>query len=601
MNDADSPADPLRARLEKEVHLVTWILQVSTELTTILAREESERGYLFVADWIRKAFAADMAAIFSIDSAGSRIRYTADVLGGSEASSASTMGAVEVSEAEWDEAKRLVFSSASSRNVASVDLLGLGGPAAFWLAARLDSLGSGEGCILLGRRDEAWTTDNEFALLSLSGSLASIIVARKDLERETRERERTKALLAASERRYRTIFEDARDMIYSANAEDLVTSINAAGVALTGHRLRSEILGRKFSELVHNPSDREGFLHRLREDSFVDDYEIIMKAGKGASVFCLENATTLKDEAGAIVEVHGIVRDISERVESERQLWKANLELAEANLKLQATQLVMVQHEKLASIGQLAAGIAHEINNPLGFLKSNHAMLEKYFRSARDLWTEAASIPDASLALSERLTRLDRLFSKADGVFTESAEGFARIMAIVANLKSFSRVDRSGEFEDYDLNAGIESTLTVAWNEIKYVAEVVKDFGELPPLRAKGGEINQVILNILVNAAQAIEGQKRKEKGTLRIRTRSRSGRAILEISDDGPGIPEAIRNRIFDPFFTTKEPGKGTGLGLSISYDIIVAKHSGTIRVEEAQGGGTIFTIELPIGGPSG
>jgi len=418
-------------------------------------------------------------------------------------------------------------------------------------------------------------------------------------EREARELKAVEANLAESERRFRTIFEGARDMIYTANAEDVVTSINAAGVALTGHRNKSEILGNKFSELVLNPDDREIFLRKLRDDRFVDDYEIILKAADGASVFCLENATTFKDDAGVIVEVHGIVKNISDRVESERQLWKANLELAETNLKLQATQLFMVQHEKLASIGQLAAGIAHEINNPLGFLKSNHAMLEKYFRSVRELWGEVAASPGTPLMASARLDKLDKLFSKADGVFAESNEGFARIMAIVANLKSFSRVDRSGDFEDYDLNVGIESTLTVAWNEIKYVAELKKELGELPPLRAKGGEINQVILNILVNAAQAIEGQKRKEKGSITIRTRTRAGRAILEIIDDGPGIPEAIRNRIFDPFFTTKEPGKGTGLGLSISYDIIVAKHMGAISVEEAKGGGTVFTIELPIDGP--
>ncbi|HOV63309.1 MAG TPA: ATP-binding protein [Spirochaetia bacterium] len=169
-------------------------------------------------------------------------------------------------------------------------------------------------------------------------------------------------------------------------------------------------------------------------------------------------------------------------------------------------------------------------------------------------------------------------------------------MQIVTNLKNFARIDVEENFDLYDINAGIESSIVVAWNELKYVADVRKELGEVPQIRARGGEINQVILNIIVNAAQAIASQERTQKGTIVIRTYVKGENVVCSIEDNGPGIPESIRLRIFDPFFTTKSPGKGTGLGLSISYDIIVNKHSGSLIVDSEPGKGTIFTFELPI-----
>ncbi|HRY56388.1 MAG TPA: ATP-binding protein [Spirochaetia bacterium] len=293
---------------------------------------------------------------------------------------------------------------------------------------------------------------------------------------------------------------------------------------------------------------------------------------------------------------------------SERELWKANLELAEANRKLQQTQMIMIQHEKLASIGQLAAGIAHEINNPVGFLKSNNSFLERAAGKVVQAWGEAKAAAGPLVAEIEEKYDLAYTFSQLDSLFAGSNDGFSRITSIVSNLKRFSYIDASGQFDFYDVNAGIENSLVVAWNEIKYVAEIRKSLGELPKIKALGGEINQVILNLLVNAAQAIESQKRPEKGLIEIATslrRAEGGaggdRVVIEIGDDGPGIPEPIRLRIFDPFFTTKEPGKGTGLGLSISYDIVVSKHGGSLTVESSPGEGATFVIELPVAGPSG
>jgi len=255
-----------------------------------------------------------------------------------------------------------------------------------------------------------------------------------------------------------------------------------------------------------------------------------------------------------------------------------------------------VQHEKMASIGQLSAGVAHEINNPLGFLKSNHEMLERYIVTLRSAYSEIEALSPAEVsAIAERYD-LEYIDSEIDSIFSESDEGFARIMHIVESLKNFSRTDQGSRFEQYDVNAGIESTLVVARNEIKYVADVELRLTPLPKIDARGNEINQVLLNILVNAAQAIAGQQRSSKGAIVISTAARDGRALITIRDDGPGIPQAILGKIFDPFFTTKEPGKGTGLGLSISYDIVTTKHGGSLSVDPAPGGGTVFSIELPV-----
>jgi signal transduction histidine kinase len=148
------------------------------------------------------------------------------------------------------------------------------------------------------------------------------------------------------------------------------------------------------------------------------------------------------------------------------------------------------------------------------------------------------------------------------------------------------------------INTGFESTLVVAWNKIKYVADVRKDLNDVPQIHARGGEINQVILNILVNAAQAIADQNRSEKGVISVHTESNDEWVTMTIRDDGPGIPREILQKVFDPFFTTKEPGKGTGLGLSISYDIIVNKHKGKLSVKSLPGKGTVFIIALPVNG---
>ena len=278
---------------------------------------------------------------------------------------------------------------------------------------------------------------------------------------------------------------------------------------------------------------------------------------------------------------------------------KKNSELVEKNRELENTSMQLLQSEKMASIGQLAAGVAHEINNPMGYISSNLNVLHEYItdmQSLLDAYEKASEmggdISQAGLKAAREKIDSAELIKDMAQIVKESKEGAARVKDIVHDLKGFSHPE-SGEPQWMDINNGIQSTLNIVWNELKYKAEVKKEFGELPEIKGFSQELNQVFMNLLVNAGQAIE-----EKGEITIKTYSKRDNVYIRISDNGSGIAEDDIKRIFDPFFTTKEVGKGTGLGLAISYRI-VQKHGGHISVDSETARGTTFTIKLPVGGP--
>ncbi|MES2784640.1 MAG: ATP-binding protein [Pseudomonadota bacterium] len=286
-----------------------------------------------------------------------------------------------------------------------------------------------------------------------------------------------------------------------------------------------------------------------------------------------------------------------------KELLRANEELKQLNSRLSETQDKLMQSEKLASIGQLAAGVAHEINNPIGFIFSNFGTLERYLGELFEMLAayEEAETFLAHTPAAERLkamrerVELDFLKEDIPTLMRESKDGITRVRNIVQNLKDFSRVDTSQEWVIADLHHGLESTLNIVSNEIKYKAEVVKVYGEVPDITCLPSELNQVFMNLLVNAAHAIQS----ERGVITIRTGAQGDQVWVEIEDDGAGIPKENLGRIFDPFFTTKPVGKGTGLGLSLSYGI-VKKHFGQIDVFSEVGVGTRFRVTLPVRHPA-
>jgi PAS domain S-box-containing protein len=275
---------------------------------------------------------------------------------------------------------------------------------------------------------------------------------------------------------------------------------------------------------------------------------------------------------------------------------------------LRNLQMQLLQSEKMSSIGQLAAGVAHEINNPTGYVSSNLETLQEYFdciNSVLDRYevllggvkeglrgrisSESLSSQAAAIESAKEEIDLSYILSDVPNLIKESRQGTDRIKNIVIDLKNFSHPGKA-EFELADIVKNIESTLNVVWNELKYKATIHKDYGELPPVMCIPQQLNQVFMNLLVNAAHAI-----KDKGEIAITTRRQDGHVEIAIRDTGCGIPKANISKIFDPFFTTKEIGKGTGLGLNVAYNI-VKKHSGTINVTSKVGEGTTFTILLPV-----
>ncbi len=292
--------------------------------------------------------------------------------------------------------------------------------------------------------------------------------------------------------------------------------------------------------------------------------------------------------------------DLGRREIIEAELLRQNAELTELNAKLSMAQEQLMQSEKLASIGQLAAGVAHEINNPIGYIFSNFNTLANYIDdlfamlAAYESAESSIRAPEIVAGLSAMRTKVELDFLKEDipVLMSESREGIVRVRKIVQDLKDFSRVHGTQDWQWANLHQGIDSTLNIVANEVKYKADVVKDYGEIPDIECLPSQINQVVMNMVVNAAHAISNSQR---GTITIRTRPEGENITLEISDTGGGISKENLSRIFDPFFTTKPVGQGTGLGLSLSYGII-QKHHGRIDVDSEMGKGTRFRICLPI-----
>jgi signal transduction histidine kinase len=264
---------------------------------------------------------------------------------------------------------------------------------------------------------------------------------------------------------------------------------------------------------------------------------------------------------------------------------------------MKSMQAQIIQQEKMASIGQLAAGVAHEINNPMGFITSNLTSLGKY---AERLDTYIAALQKSlyecpghpcldDLDHLRQKLKVDYIISDVNELINESLDGANRVRRIVQDLKSFSRVDQAEE-TNANLNECLETTINIAWNELKYISTLERQFGIIPEISCNPQQLNQVFLNLLVNAAQAMDHQ-----GIITVRTWLEPGWVCVSVSDTGKGMPKDVQKRVFEPFYTTKPAGKGTGLGLSISADII-RKHHGQITVKSVPEEGTTFTVRLPV-----
>lgn len=317
---------------------------------------------------------------------------------------------------------------------------------------------------------------------------------------------------------------------------------------------------------------------------------------RNGDLFWVEVTLRATDIAGHRF-VLAAAQDITARKRYQDEVEAKLHDLVALNKKLEDAHIQLLQSEKMASIGQLAAGVAHEINNPVGYVISNIGSLERYlqdFITMLDAYerAEPAMEPRAREMVRHLRETLDINYLKQDviSLLAESREGINRVRRIVQDLKDFSRVGAEDEWQWSDIQKGLESTLNIVWNELKYKATVEKDYGQLPLVYCLPSQLNQVFMNLLMNAAHAIEA-----KGVVTVRTGQEGSMVWVEVADTGAGISAENLKRIFDPFFTTKPVGQGTGLGLAVSYRI-VDKHQGRIEVVSEVGKGSVFRVWLPI-----
>jgi PAS domain S-box-containing protein len=424
------------------------------------------------------------------------------------------------------------------------------------------------------------------------------------------ERQRAERDLRQTELFYHSLVETIPQMILRKDLEGRFTFANQKFCAELGHSL-DEILGK---------TDLDFFPRELAEKYRSDDRKVLESGQaldvveehvtpKGEKLYVQVMKTPLYGPDGKAIGIQGIFWDVTRRMEAEEQLKQKNVVLEalarsehEAHEALKSAQSQMVQNEKLASLGQLVAGVAHEINNPLAFVSNNVAVMERDLRDMITLVSLFRTIERPSggrhAALYDQIDHvgaqldLDYTLDNLPRLIERTREGLRRIERIVQELRLFARVDE-GDWNEVDLNPGIESSINMIQGHArKKGVKLEKDLNPLPPVRCQAARIQQVVVALVLNAIDACESD---DSVTVSTRYEPQQGGVTIEVSDTGSGIEPSVRERIFEPFFTTKAVGQGTGLGLSISYGI-VEQHHGSIDVQSAPGSGSCFTIRLPV-----
>ena len=433
------------------------------------------------------------------------------------------------------------------------------------------------------------------------------------IKQDISEQKKKQAELSLSEMRFHDMANLLPQTIFEMNIQGRIIYTNRMGFETFGYT-REDFENGVQATMLFAPEEREKVRSNMKnrlEDVPFDNHEYTGRK-KDGTLFPILVYTSRIFENGTLVGIRGIVLDISERKEAEDQLQQLNRTLEqrvdERTLDLVKSQQQVIQQEKLASIGQLAAGIAHEINNPLNFIKINFVTQQGNIADILSILNEYRAFTkqiDSNTVYSSELQKLhsieqdldlDMLLADIPQIFAESQGGFERITTIINSMRNFSYKHALDEKVLFDMNKGIRDTLIISRNEYRYCADIETDLKDLPPVPCNPEQMNQVFLNLIINGAHAIASQKRAANGKIKIATWIDSTSVYCSVADDGPGIPLEVQKHIFEPFFTTKKPGIGTGLGLSISYDIVVHKHHGTLTVDCPEEGGTVFTIALPI-----
>ncbi len=446
--------------------------------------------------------------------------------------------------------------------------------------------------------------------------------ANQEMANQIIERQQVEAALRQAEEKYRSIFENAVEGIFQTTPDGRYLSANPALARMYGYESPDELIAHLQNieqQLYVDPTRRKEFMHLIQGQNQVTGFESQVYRQDGSIIWISENVRAVRDEAGNLLHCEGFITDITERKLAEESLRQSEAEfrqqagqVEQALHQLQRTQTQLIQSEKMSSLGQMVAGVAHEINNPVNFVCGNLIHISQYAQDLLNLiQLYQEYYPKPVPEILEEAEAIDLEFLKDDFPKTLSSMqvGADRIRQIVQSLRNFSRIDEA-QMKPVDIHEGIDSTLLILHNRIKASGSkpgiaVLKEYDDLPQVECYAGLLNQVFMNLLSNAIDALDEYNSKRSredlehnpARIRIRTDIVDRQWIeIRISDNGPGMPEVVQKRVFDPFFTTKPVGKGTGLGLSISYQIIVEKHGGQLKCTSAPEQGTEFLVTIPI-----